>query len=658
MTSPSNHKNAKGRLPSVVRTLPTGSPRSRRPHALRFLGLPSPLLLALPLAFALVAYARVLGGGFVFDDHVSALSLPVRNLATQARSLLPALLRGGRPVVDLSFALNYAAGGNDGWGFHAVNIAIHLATVLLVFAFTVRAFEMAGVSRACGLALAIAGVFVLHPLQSQAVSYVSQRAESLASAFYLTVLLLLLAAERAASTRRRWLFWAGAYCTFLFGLGTKQILVTVPLAYLLLTIAVPERRQAAARISWPRRLAVLAPFVATAGWYIHSLFVSIKGLRHVGAAVPGMTSWTYFLTQWKVLLIYLRLVFWPSGQCLDWRYPVTTHLDASTILAGVALAAIGGGALALHWRFRGEAGEDAAAARISGFGVLWFFLLLAPTSSFVPIVDVLVEHRVYLASWGILAAALMIVGRALARLRDERRRIVAFSLLGVLWCTLAVCLHSRNRVWQDPVALWTDVATKAPENARGRVLLAAAYQDRGNLERAIAEYMVALLVAGNRDIDQEVQARLGLGSSLVDLGRIDDGIAVIEGGLAHAPADPLILAGLSEAWWHRGDRAKAESFAERALAARPDLGNALLVLGAARTARGDLDGAVEALARAVRANPDGAISRLNLAGVYAQLGRTAEACTAWRDVLHLQAALPEDRARASREASCPSGTRA
>jgi tetratricopeptide (TPR) repeat protein len=652
-------------------------------------------LLALPLVLAAVAYARVLGGGFVFDDQLSALNPVVRNLAAQARSFLPALLRGGRPVVDLSFGLNYAVGGPDGRGFHAVNIAIHLAAVVLMFAFTSRTLDLAGVSRARGSAIAIAGVFALHPLESQAVSYVSQRAESFASALYLATLLLLLAAERTASTPRRWLFWASAYGTFLFGLGTKQIVVTVPLAYLLLMTAVPEKTQAAARISWRRRLAVLAPFLATAGWFVHQLMASVQGHRDVGAAVAGMTPWTYFLTQWKVLLIYLRLVFWPAGQCLDWRYPVTTHLDASTILAGVGLAAIGGGALVFLWRFRGEAGEDAAAARISGFGVLWFFVLLAPTSSFVPIADVLVEHRVYLASWGIFTAAAMILGRAFARLREERRRIVAVSLLGFLWCTLAICLHSRNRVWQDPVMLWTDVVRKAPGNARGRVRLAAAYQDRGDLERAIAGYemalkvaanhypfqeaqarlglaeiyqdrgdleravagyAMALKVAANHDLLQEVVARLGLGSLLVDLGRIDEGIAVIEGGLAHDPPDPQILAGLSEAWWHRGDRAKAESFAERALAASPDLGNALQVLGAARTARGDLDGAGEALARAVRANPDDVISRLNLASVYAQLGRTAEACAAWGDVLLQPAALPQDRARASREASgqgCP-----
>jgi hypothetical protein len=125
-----------------------------------------------------VAYARVLGGGFVFDDRTTALSPALKDLGAQERALLPALLRGGRPVVDLSLALNYAAGGAQGSSYHAVNIAIHLATVLLVFAFTARTLQLAGVSRGRGLALAVAGIFALHPLQSQAVSYISQRSLS------------------------------------------------------------------------------------------------------------------------------------------------------------------------------------------------------------------------------------------------------------------------------------------------------------------------------------------------------------------------------------------------------------------------------------------------------------------------------------------------
>ena len=237
-----------GRMPSVAHKRPAGhSLGAQGSGVLRFSRQPSPLLLALPLVLAAGAYARVLGGGFVFDDRTTALSPAVKNLAAQARALFPALLHGGRPVVDLSLAMNYAASGADAWGYHAVNIAIHLATVLLVFAFTLRTFQLAGVSRVRGPALAVAGIFALHPLHSQAVSYVSQRAESLASAFYLTTFLLLLAAERVARSPGRTLLLISAYCVFLLGLGTKQIVVTLPVAYLLLALAVPEKSQAAPR---------------------------------------------------------------------------------------------------------------------------------------------------------------------------------------------------------------------------------------------------------------------------------------------------------------------------------------------------------------------------------------------------------------------------
>jgi tetratricopeptide (TPR) repeat protein len=618
----------------------------------RFPGQPNTSLLAVPLVLAGLAYARVLAGGFVLDDTVTALDPALRDLGEQARAVIPGIFRGGRPVVDLTLALNLAAGGADPWGFHLVNVVIHLVAVALVFAFTACTLELAGSARARGPALAVAGAFALHPIQSQAVAYVWQRGESLASVFYLSSLLLLLRSETTASARSRAALWAGAYGAFLIGLGTKQIVVTMPLAYALLMAAVPDGPTRAAR-PWRLRLILLAPFVATAAWYVHRLLASVEGHADVGTAVavPGLTPWTYFLTQWRVLLVYLRLLVWPAGQCLDWVYPVTTRLDASSCLAGIALLALGGTSAALLWRHRGEAGEDAAAVRLSCFGALWFFLVLAPTSSFVPIADLLVEHRVYLASWGILTAGTVLAGRGLARLGDSRRAIVAASLVLGLWCLLAVVLHARNRVWESSVALWSDVVAKRPSNTRAHVALAAAYQERGELDRAVAEYELTLQIAARDDLHHEVEALLGLGAALVDLGRIDQGIAALERARSRDPENPRILGCLSEAWAHRGDWAQAETLALRAIASRPELGNALLVLGAARTARGDLAGAIEALERSVRADPDGAVPRLSLARAYAQLGHVREACDALRGVLRLPGALPEDRAAASREAS-------
>jgi hypothetical protein len=151
-------------------------------HLRRGFWQPSPLLLVVPLVLTVAAYARVLGGGFVFDDPGSLHDATVKDLAAQARLFLPALFHSGRPVVDLSLALNYAAGGLDARGYHAANIAIHLAAVFVVFAFTARTLELAGIARARGLALAVAGVFALHPLQSQLGNRPSQSRGAAASA--------------------------------------------------------------------------------------------------------------------------------------------------------------------------------------------------------------------------------------------------------------------------------------------------------------------------------------------------------------------------------------------------------------------------------------------------------------------------------------------
>ena len=634
-------------------------------------------ILVVPMLGAVFGYGRALHGEFVFDDLDSVVRDPVaRSLGLSTRTLVPSLLsagrslpseevagahlakqesaalKGGRGFTAWTFALNHAWGGPNPFGYHVVNLCLHLAVTLLVFLFTGAVLRRAEVADPMVCAWVVAGVFALHPLHAQAVSYVTQRSEVIASSTYLGALLLVLRASQA-----RWLPAVGwvvlALGIFVIGLGTKVIVVTMPVAYLLLAFVLPDSRPGVSRPGWPRHIALSAPFFFFAAWKSQALLQSVQGHRDAGFSMDtsGLNAWTYFMTEWKVLWVYLRLLFWPVGQCFDWRYPIVTALDARTVLAGAALAAIVVGVLVMLWRPRGRASEDKARSRIMTFGALWFLLLLAPTSSFVPIADVLAEHRVYLASWGVFVFVVVLVAPLLGRLGGKPKTVLVVAMVGALWGALALGLYHRNRVWENAPALWGDAVAKAPGNVRARVQLAGAHQIRGNLQQAVAAYGQSLSIIAPNDVHYQVQARLGLGSSLVDLGRVDDGIAVLEGALARDPTDPETLAILSEAWWHRGDPDRAESFAHRALMLKPDLGNALLVLGAARTARADLEGAAEVLARAVRANPDGARAHANLADIYARLGRNGEACVAWREVLHLPAALPEEKERAARASS-------
>jgi hypothetical protein len=219
--------------------------------------------LALPLVLAVAAYARALGGEFQLDDFGSIVESPaVKDLGRALRGFWPALARGGRPLTDLTFALNYAVGGLDPWGFHATNLAFHLAVVGLVFLFTRAGLRLAGSGAATGLAVAVAGLFALHPIQTQAVSYVVQRAEVLASGLYLAALLLLLAAERRGRTAAGVAAWVAGFSAFALGLAAKAIVVTLPAAYLLLAAMVPGVAGRKALSTWPRRLALIAPWAA------------------------------------------------------------------------------------------------------------------------------------------------------------------------------------------------------------------------------------------------------------------------------------------------------------------------------------------------------------------------------------------------------------
>ncbi|HSN12999.1 MAG TPA: hypothetical protein VLT61_00100, partial [Anaeromyxobacteraceae bacterium] len=160
--------------------------------------------LLVPLALTVVVYARTLPGPLVFDDVAAIADNPaIKDLGRfLSDRLLPELLGGGRVLTDFTFALNYAVGRLEPLGYHLVNLAIHLGVVALVYLLTARVALLAGAARERALALAVAGTFALHPIQTEAVAYVVQRAESLASGLYVAVLLLLMAAERHGTTRR------------------------------------------------------------------------------------------------------------------------------------------------------------------------------------------------------------------------------------------------------------------------------------------------------------------------------------------------------------------------------------------------------------------------------------------------------------------------
>lgn len=580
------------------------------------------LALLVPLALAIAAYARVLRGEFQFDDRTSIEQNPlVKSLSLFLREA--SLRPPARPVTDFTFALNYAAGRLDPLGYHLVNLAVHLGLVVLLFQLGRALARRAGLAAADGVALAAAGVFAVHPLQSQAVSYVVQRAESLASLLYVAALLLLLRAERRGWSRRGLAAWGAAFLLFLLGLGAKAIVVTLPAAWLLLAAALPDPDGGRPG----RALPIAIPFAAAAAVYALAAVTGLGGRADAGFDVPGMSGASYFLTQLRVVASYLRLLLWPSGLVLDPEVRLSAGLDLAVAAAGLLHLALAAGALALLVRARRLDGQPRAAARLAAIGILWWFLLLAPTSSAVPVLDLMQEHRVYLAAWGPMLALAVAAERLTARLAPPLRGRVAAGAALTVWLALAGTLFARNAVWESQVALWSDVVEKAPGKARGHQNLGHSLMMAGRLDESVASYRRALERLGDGSVDRSEVLR-NLAAVLIEAKRPGEAADVLRQALAADPGNVDLLNNLAIAQLDLGDPAGAEGTARRALRIKADDGQVLNTLGEAQLARGDAEAALSSFLAAARIDPDAEMRHYNAAVAAAHLGRRAEACAA------------------------------
>jgi Flp pilus assembly protein TadD len=583
------------------------------------------------LPLTALVYAPGLYGEFQFDDGLAVQFNPaVHHLESFTHaSSLAGMVRGGRPLTELTFAVDYRLAGNDLFLLHATNLAIHLGVVLLVFFFTRRMLTLSGATSRASLALTVAAIFALHPLQTQAVAYLSQRAESLASAFYLGSLLLLFAAER----RERWAasagFCAGSFALFALGLGAKPILATLPFAYLLMGL-LPGPHGLLAR-PW-KRLALAAPFL---GSILVTTVVTLVGLNGqvAGFSIPSMPAGRYFFTQWHVLVTYLRLLFWPAGQNVDWDFPLARGLaDPAVLGSGLLLVGLLAGAGILFSRCRSRADRAGAVGRAAAFGVAWFFLLLAPTSSVVPLADVLMEHRLYLASWGVFFAVAVLADGLAERLHRPRFSHFGVAVVLGLCAVLATATHFRVGLWSAKLLLWSDAVAKSPHKARAHLGLGNAYRMAGQIQPAIDEYKNALNLAASDPVWIRTRIHEKLAVALLSQGRAEDAIAAAQAGLAEDPNHSALLGTLAMAHLQRHELPQAEAAAEQSVRTASNPASSLLVLGTVRLQMGNQAGATDAFEGAVKLDPDELKGGLLLAGAYRAQGRAQEACDVLRSV--------------------------
>ncbi|MBT3295036.1 MAG: tetratricopeptide repeat protein [Verrucomicrobia bacterium] len=440
----------------------------------------------IPFAIVLVgvlAYLNTFTNPFIFDDA---------RIITDNRGIdrLFPIFFSTRWLVDFTFRLNYAMAGFSVPDYHAFNLGVHLATALLLFGVIRRTLALPRLRERWGapavwIAGAVAMLFVVHPLQTASVTYICQRYEAMMAMLFLATLYSTIRALTAS--RRGWrVGWAmAAVGCCLLGMGTKEVMLTAPLVVLLYDwIFVGRSLPGTGRL----RVGLHVGLFLTLGVLVA---MELRMLDLMAAGGQSLTSnaspWIYLATQTEVILHYLRLSVWPTGQCLDYAWPMAAGWGAvwpaALLIVGVGLLSLWGLLRRTGWGFLGGC----------------FFLVLGPSSSLLPAPDAAFEHRMYLPLAAVLTAIVLTGYRLFhTRLRPARRAplIWLVILIGVT-AALATATHQRNRAYASRETMWRDVMAKQPGNYRQRLALSYALFDRGADREA--EEVIRNLIADTKD---------------------------------------------------------------------------------------------------------------------------------------------------------------
>ena len=637
---------------------------------------------ALIVAAVALAWSNSFSAPFELDDESSIATNPtIRSLASLHWLTPPGSggqTVGGRPVLNLSFAIDYAIGGLDVRWYHLTNVAIHALAALTLFGLVRRALLCPTVAErhrraAFPIALAVAMLWAVHPLQTQAVTYIAQRAESLMTLFYLLTLYGFVRAtdrgpagaglqpssvsglagiEKSFVRRlldRRWFVFSWAAC--LLGMGTKENMVSAPIVVLLLDRAFVAGCFAAA---WRSRRAFYLALAST--WVLLGLLVlSTGGNRGGSAGFDVGVGWlSYTLTQFPAFVRYAALCFWPDPLVFDYGAFFVTHA-AAVAWPGVFVGLLIAGTAYTLWRHP-KIGLLGATA----------FAVLAPTSLVPGTLQMIVEHRMYLP----LASVVVLASLGCEALVRPHVRWLLPLLVGLATVALGGMTFARNRVYRSEFALWQDTAAKAPENPRAHNNLGLALFNAGQVDAAIAEFRRTIELQSNHAFAHAnlgvalltqrrweeaashlasaiaadphyFSARVNLGHALTQLGRKNEAVAQYRAALGDDPTANDACTNLAALLLDDGKTQEAEALLRQVLLAVPGLAEAHYHYARVLEKSDKLSEAEAEYREASRLKPQFADAHLALGNTLSQRGNLRDAEVSYREAIRLDATLAE-----------------
>jgi tetratricopeptide (TPR) repeat protein len=540
--------------------------------------------MSLIILLGLLAYSNTFHASFVFDDTNNIvenyLIKDISNIPSSFINIGDAPI-SARPLTAATFALNYYLGGLNTTGYHIVNLLLHVANgILLYFLIMITAgyLDHTDKKKTGLVALFSSLIFIVHPVQTESVTYIVSRSVLLSTFFFLLGIILF---TKAVGTegKRKILYITALFITSLLGIASREEFFIFPVMLILYDLYFISKQDIKEVL---RNYKIHLLVISTLGYVLYIVLSHNYG-EHAGFGVKSFTPLEYLMTQFNVHWTYIRLLFLPISQNLDYDYPIAkTLFELPTFISFIGYTGLWGTGIYLYRK-----------KPVISFCILWFVIALFPTSGFMPIIDVIFEHRLYLPSMGAFIALTSAVFLSTYRNSYSLIRMVFIPLLTSIVIVFAIATYTRNVVWQDDLSLWQDTMKKSPEKARPYFGLGVAYNNLGNIHSDERNLDLAL---------QMYQTALNL--------KPDYAEAYYNIGNIHSDGRNLDL---------------ALQMYQTALNLKPDYAEAYYNIGTVYEKQGRLDDAMNSYIRAVSINPDMSKSYHNIGYLKYKNGNYEEA---------------------------------
>ncbi|MBU0503705.1 MAG: tetratricopeptide repeat protein [Candidatus Omnitrophota bacterium] len=510
----------------------------------------------------LIIYSNTFRSPFFFDDFSGI----VNNSSIKNLHNLKSIFNFWPPrfITHLSFAVNYHFSRLDVFGYHLLNIIIHLGSSILTWLFCLAVFSTPAMrkeritSHKYLISLFAGLIFAVHPVQTQAVTYIIQRAASLATFFYLASLFFYIRSRLSnPAINSRNFYYFLSLLSAIVAMSTKEITITLPLMIILIEYCLFKKEMG---INWKRTYPFLSMLLIIPAALLTAGLIDSPGMKMTSGYLPAIRTVNYILTEPRVIVTYIRLLFVPVNQNLDYDYPIAKSLLELPVLYSLLLIII---IVIIAFRAYPK-------FRLISFGIFWFFLTILPESSIMPLQDVIFEHRLYLPM-----AGFSIFLASIAYYAIGRKNLFSMTLiLGLIINWYAVSTYNRNFYWKDGITLWNDTIGKSPNKAGPYVSRGIVYIQRKEFDKAMFDFNRALRIDNNYP-----QAHNGQGVVYGNRGEYESAVSAFTRALN-------LDAKYAEAYCNRGlaytakkDYVKAEEDFNRVLNVYPNYTPAYISLG-------------------------------------------------------------------------------